>query len=52
MGATEFAPGKWVDVELYDARGKNNGSVNGKEYFRCPDQHDLFLRASQIHVRC
>ena len=51
MGATEFAPGKWVGVELHEARGKNSGSVGGKEYFRCPDQHGLFLRPSQVQVR-
>ena len=51
MGATDFAPGKWVGVELFEARGKNNGIVNGKEYFRCPDQHGLFLRSSQVQVR-
>lgn len=51
MGTTDFAPGKWVGVELFEARGKNNGIVNGKEYFKCPDQHGLFLRSSQIQVR-
>lgn len=50
MGTTDFAPAKWIGVELVEARGKNSGAVNGKEYFRCPDQHGLFLRASQIQV--
>ena len=51
MGTTEFAPGKWIGVELFDPRGKNSGSVNGKEYFRCAEHHGLFLRAPQIQVR-
>ena len=51
VGTTDFAPGKWVGVELFEPRGKNNGFVNGKEYFRCPEQHGLFLRASQVQVR-
>ena len=38
-------------MELFDPRGKNSGSVNGKEYFKCPDQHGLFLRSTQIQVR-
>ena len=50
IGITEFAPGKWIGVELFDARGKNSGSVNGKEYFKCADQHGLFLKAGQIQV--
>ena len=50
MGSTDFAPGKWIGVELFDARGKNSGSVNGKEYFKCAEQHGLFLRGSQIQV--
>ena len=50
MGTTEFAPGKWIGVELLDPRGKNNGTVNGKEYFKCADQHGLFLRSTQIQV--
>ena len=32
VGTTDFAPGKWVEVELEDCQGKNNGTVNGKEY--------------------
>ena len=52
VGSTDFAPGKWIGVELFDTRGKNNGSVNGKEYFKCADQHGLFLRALQIQVTC
>ena len=50
MGMTDFAPGKWIGVELFDPRGKINGSVSGKEYFKCADQHGVFLRASQIQV--
>jgi CAP-Gly domain len=33
VGGTLFAPGKWVGVVLDDAKGKNNGSVQGKQYF-------------------
>ena len=39
VGVTEFAPGKWVGVILDQPKGKNNGSVQGKSYFECPDKH-------------
>ena len=51
IGSAEFAPGKWIGVALFDARGKNNGVVNGKEYFKCPEQHGLFVRPGQVQVR-
>ena len=51
MGTTDFAPGKWIGVELFDPRGKNSGLVNGKEYFKCADNHGLFLRVGQVQVK-
>ena len=50
-GTTHFAPGRWIGVELEDARGKNDGSVGGKEYFSCPDNRGLFVRSTQVQVR-
>lgn len=61
FGQTEFASGKWVGIELikvYDGEdsfsveevtsyGKNNGSVNGKEYFNCADYCGVFVRPGQ-----
>lgn len=34
IGTTLFATGKWVGVILDEPLGKNNGTVQGKEYFQ------------------
>ena len=39
VGLTEFAAGKWIGIILDDPKGKNNGSVQGKAYFSCDDNH-------------
>ena len=41
-------PGKWIGVALDDAKGKNDGTVQGKTYFNCPEGHGIFVRQSQI----
>ncbi len=48
VGLTEFAAGKWIGVVLDEPKGKNNGSVQGKEYFQCKDKHGMFVRQTQI----
>ena len=48
IGATDFAPGTWVGVILDEAKGKNNGSVQGKSYFECSEKHGMFVRQSQL----
>ncbi|XP_060687912.1 dynactin subunit 1-like isoform X2 [Hemiscyllium ocellatum] len=50
VGATMFASGKWVGVILDDAKGKNDGTVQGKRYFTCEENHGIFVRQSQIQV--
>ncbi|CAG8719214.1 15190_t:CDS:2, partial [Dentiscutata heterogama] len=50
VGITDFAPGKWVGVELDDPSGKNNGSVNSKHYFDCKPNHGVFVRPSQVKI--
>ena len=44
VGATSFAAGKWIGVELDGPTGKNNGSVQGKSYFSCRDGYGVFVR--------
>ena len=49
-GNTQFSTGRWIGVELDEAVGKNNGSVEGKIYFLCDDGHGIFVRQNQIDV--
>jgi len=44
----DFAEGEWIGVEFEEPVGKNNGSVQGVEYFRCRHNHGLFVRPNQI----
>ncbi|KXT10853.1 hypothetical protein AC579_1936 [Pseudocercospora musae] len=48
VGTTQFQTGEWVGVELGDASGKNDGSVQGQRYFDCPPKHGIFCRPSGI----
>lgn len=48
VGSTQFQPGKWIGVILDEPKGKNNGIVQGKEYFKCNENHGLFVRAAQV----
>ncbi|XP_053560342.1 dynactin subunit 1 isoform X2 [Bombina bombina] len=50
VGATLFASGKWVGVILDDPKGKNDGTVQGRKYFTCEENHGIFVRQSQIQV--
>uniref|UniRef100_A0A4W6DSR3 Dynactin subunit 1 n=1 Tax=Lates calcarifer TaxID=8187 RepID=A0A4W6DSR3_LATCA len=48
IGTTLFASGKWVGVILDEAKGKNDGTVQGKRYFTCEENHGIFVRQSQL----
>ena len=43
-GETEFAPGKWIGLELDSYEGRNDGSVQGIRYFSCENGKGLFKR--------
>lgn len=51
MGQTQFAPGIWVGIELNEPLGKNNGSINGVEYFKCANPGNYGLFASPAIVK-
>ncbi|KAK2747180.1 hypothetical protein FQN55_005175 [Onygenales sp. PD_40] len=48
VGLTEFSTGDWVGVELEEETGKNNGSVQGKQYFDCKSGYGMFVRPSAV----
>mmetsp|Transcript_22715 Transcript_22715/g.49939 ORF Transcript_22715/g.49939 Transcript_22715/m.49939 type:complete len:1788 (-) Transcript_22715:450-5813(-) len=47
-GLTDFAGGEWVGIELEGPYGKNDGSVNGKQYFQCEPDFGIFLRPNSL----
>lgn len=48
VGPTQFSTGIWVGLELNTPDGKNNGSVQGVEYFTCEQEgnYGVFVRPS------
>ncbi|EDQ93139.1 uncharacterized protein MONBRDRAFT_22589 [Monosiga brevicollis MX1] len=42
--------GVWVGIELDEPNGKNDGTVNGKQYFEAPPQHGLFARPDKLEL--
>lgn len=49
-GTTSFAPGKWVGIELFESKGKNDGSIQGVVYFSCKPLYGVFIRPSQVKI--
>ncbi|KAK7035364.1 hypothetical protein VNI00_011895 [Paramarasmius palmivorus] len=47
-GPTQFKPGKWIGVELKEPNGKNDGSIDGVQYFSCRMGYGVFVRGSQV----
>ncbi|KAH9277604.1 CAP-Gly domain-containing linker protein 4 [Echinococcus granulosus] len=48
-GPVEFASGVWVGIELDEAYGKDNGSVNGVSYFECAPNHGIFAPIGRVY---
>ncbi|KAG0234547.1 Kinesin protein 1B [Actinomortierella wolfii] len=48
LGPTEFKTGTWAGIELDTPTGKNDGSVNGIEYFQCRPKYGIFVLAAKV----
>ncbi|KAJ3275884.1 CAP-Gly domain-containing linker protein 4 [Terramyces sp. JEL0728] len=51
VGAVEFGKGTWAGIILEEqGTGKNDGSVNGVSYFKCPENTGVFVLASKVKL--
>ncbi|XP_067945345.1 CAP-Gly domain-containing linker protein 4-like isoform X2 [Watersipora subatra] len=51
IGNVEFADGCWLGLELKTPTGKNDGSVQGKQYFKCKPLHGMMVRPSRVFLK-
>eukprot|EP00486_Rosalina_sp_Unknown_P000759 CAMPEP_0201564502 /NCGR_PEP_ID=MMETSP0190_2-20130828/2834_1 /ASSEMBLY_ACC=CAM_ASM_000263 /TAXON_ID=37353 /ORGANISM="Rosalina sp." /LENGTH=229 /DNA_ID=CAMNT_0047980753 /DNA_START=182 /DNA_END=871 /DNA_ORIENTATION=- len=42
--------GVWIGIELDEPFGDNNGTIQGKQYFKCNDKYGKFVRTDEIQV--
>ncbi|PLB55795.1 dynactin [Aspergillus steynii IBT 23096] len=48
IGTTHFSPGDWIGIELDEPTGKNDGSIQGEQYFECEPGFGMFVRKTAI----
>uniref|UniRef100_A0A8C1GJH0 Kinesin family member 13Ba n=1 Tax=Cyprinus carpio TaxID=7962 RepID=A0A8C1GJH0_CYPCA len=51
IGPTHFSEGIWVGIELDTPSGKNDGSVEGHQYFRCNPGYGVLVRPDRLTRR-
>ena len=49
VGRVHFEQGEFCGIELDQKGGTNNGSVGGIAYFKCKNEHGLFISADRVH---
>ena len=47
-GPTSFAAGTWVGIDLNSATGRNDGTIQGHQYFSCKPLHGIFVNEESI----
>jgi len=51
IGGIHFKTGTWVGIELFEhGSGKNNGTIKGVTYFKCPEKTGLLVMISSVNV--
>ena len=48
LGTTLFSRGEWAGVILDEPSGKNDGVVQGVQYFQCEPNHGVFARPQKL----